>query len=121
VGEPQYVPSASGGVTTTIKVLLVPSWVAGLCAALMGVDLVFHVFEEPFSQLIGNTVLIDGFLIAPLTMVIAVGLATWHSVRRRKSAAALPSEQGPKHWRLIGLSFLCIVGAWVMMATIFRS
>jgi hypothetical protein len=111
---------ATDGLVTTIRVLLAPSFIVGLCAALIAVDLAFHVINEPFSQLIGNTVLIGGFLIAPVATLLAVGLAVWHALRHRRNPAPV-AQRRPRLWTMIGLSFLCIVGAWVVMASIFQS
>ena len=114
--------SPSNGLATVIKYLLVPSWLVGVATVLLVIDLAFHVIQEPFSQMIGNTILIGGFLIAPLTTLMAAGLGIWYSVRRRRHRPdAIDRTHGLGVWTLISLSFLCIVAAWIAMASVFRS
>ena len=114
--------SSASGLPAVIRFLLIPSWLVGLGAALIAVDLAFHVIHEPFSQVIGNTVMLGGFLVAPVATLIAVGLAVWYTARqRRRKVTAPPAGGRPGVWTLIGLSSLCILGAWLMIASIFNS
>jgi hypothetical protein len=122
VTNPVLATSPSNGLATVIKYLLVPSWLVGIATVLLVIDLAFHVIQEPFSQMIGNTILIGGFLIAPLTTLMAAALGIWYSVRRRRRQPdAIDRTYGLGVWTLISLSFLCIVAAWIAMASVFRS
>jgi hypothetical protein len=115
------VPPSSGGVPAIIRFLLIPSWVVGLGAALMGVDLVSHVVPGSLAPVIGSTIFVGGFLVAPLAMLLAVGLTVWHSVRNRHRAAPAAERRGVGVWTVIGLSFLCLVSALVATASLFQS
>src|SRR5262245_19779835 len=116
------VVSPSGALPATIRFLLIPSWVVGLGVALIAVDMAIHVIEEPLSQMIGNIVLIGGFLVAPLATLLAAALGIWYSVRRaRRAPATIAGGRSPHVWTLIALSFLCILAAWIMMARNFTS
>src|SRR5258708_1197414 len=105
----------------TIKLLLIPSWVVGCGAVLMGIDVVSHMVPGSIAPIIGSTVLVGGFLVAPLATLLAVGLAVWHSLRNRHQTAPTGGRRGVGVWTLIGLSFLCLVAALVATASLFES
>jgi hypothetical protein len=111
----------SGGLPAVIKLLLVPSWVVGLGAVLMGIDVISHMVPGSIAPIIGSTVLVGGFLVAPLATLLAVGLAAWHSLRNRHQTARTAGRRGVGVWTLIGLSFLCLVSALVATASLFQS
>jgi hypothetical protein len=112
----------SGALPTIIKLLLIPSWVVGLGAVFMAIDLELHsIVPESMVPVIGNTVLVGGFLVAPLAMLLASLLAIWNSIRNWNRPTSSVEFRGLGVWTLIGLSFLCVAAAVTLTATFFRS
>ena len=74
--------------STLTKVLLVPSWVVGFAAALMALDFATHVIREPYSQIVGHTVLFGAFL-APVASLFGVAVAAWHTFRELRHAPVM--------------------------------
>jgi hypothetical protein len=97
------------------QLLLVPSWVTGLGAILIALDIAMdpnHRFApQPFARVVGLTVML-GALVAPIATTIAALVA----VRKR---AQVPSESGlatgRRVWLLIGLSFACVLWSWLVV------
>jgi hypothetical protein len=115
-------PSSSAGtIPALIKILLIPSWLVGVGVALMAIDRSAHVVPGSIAPLIGNTVLIAGFLIAPPATLVAAGLAILQSFRNRQHKEVSAPRRGSGLWTLVGLSFLCLITALVMMASFFQS
>lgn len=105
-----------------IKLLLIPSWAVGLGAVLMAIDLELHsIVPESMVPVIGNTVLVGGFLVAPIAMLLASVLAIWNSIQNWNRPTASLDARGVGVWTLIGLSFLCVAAAVTLTATFFRS
>ena len=103
-----------------VKALLIPSWILGVAAVLMGTPALDRAIHAPFSQIIGHTVLF-GVVLAPLSAFIAIALTFWLTVRRRPAAEAGQPRSVGTLWLLIALSFVCSIGALVMLARRFTS
>ena len=106
---------------TATKVLLIPSWILGVAAALMAIDSVTLVIPELFTPIIGAIVLF-GVFVAPLATLLAMVLAFWHTVRRQPPGTEpTRSTSPPRLWALIALSLVCSIAAWVLLAKKFTS
>ena len=95
-----------------IKLLLIPSWIVGVAAVFMGVDALDRMIHQPFTRIIGHTVLFGVFL-APLATFVAIVLAFVQTLKKRPGVG--------KAWTLIALSLACILGAFVVLARGFTS
>lgn len=103
-----------------IKFLLIPSWIVGVAAVMMGTPAIDERIHRPFTQIIGHTVLF-GVVLAPLLGFVAFVLTCWLTVRRRpENDARQPSGVGWL-WLLIALALACNLGAWVVLARGFTS
>lgn len=104
----------------TIRLLLIPSWIVGVAAVMIGTPAIDERIHSPFTQIIGHTVLFGVFL-APLLGFVAFVLTCWLTVRRRpKNEASQPRGVGWL-WLLIALALACNIGAWVVLARGFTS
>jgi hypothetical protein len=104
-----------------IRVLLIPSWIVAAGTGVMWIDWVTHSVPQLIAPIVGGVVLFGGFVIAPLTLLLASVLAIWHSLHHRHEGGSMAGRRGLGVWPLIGLSFLCLIGTLVAMTHFFTS
>ena len=103
-----------------IKWLLMPSWIVGVAGVMMGTPAIDERIHQPFTQIIGHTVLFGVFL-APLFGFAALCLTFWLTVRRRPAAEGGQPRRVGVLWVLNVLALTCNLGAWVVLARGFTS